>query len=128
MPRYLLIEFDQTAQADALRAQIDAATRKGKPFRVVGVFAKPGPTFCQCATWVSSRVKSSTLKRGKKFGWDVCTECKRPAPIINFLRNLLEPSEIIDPQLTEIKGVDGIKRKLGFYFYGITAPSLQFPK
>jgi hypothetical protein len=96
--RYLLIEFDDAASADALRAQIDNASHKGKRFRVVGLFSKP-TGYCQCdpQNHVTTRSNTSTLKRGKKFGWWVCSVCKRPAPSLSGLRNLLKPRDIIDP-------------------------------
>jgi len=118
--RYLLIEFDDEASASRLRAQIDSATLKGRPFRVVGLFAKPGPRFCRCGTWTTSRGQVSTLKFGAKFGWQVCTTCKRPAPIISFLRNLLKPEDVIQPQTHDT--LDG-KMKLQFFPLGLSAPT-----
>lgn len=96
--RYLLIEFDNEAQADALRAQIDNATRKGKRFRVVGLFAKP-TGYCQCdkRDQITTRTWDSTTKRGKKYGWWVCTMCKRPTSQLSGLVNLIKPRDIINP-------------------------------
>lgn len=116
--RFLLIEFDDEASANALRAQIDNATRKGKRFRVIGLYSRPGPTFCRCGKWINSKTQKSTLKRGQKFGWEVCTVCKKPAPIMSFLKNLLKPEEIIDPPLTEVDN-----RSLMFYNYGLSLPT-----
>lgn len=111
--RYLLIEFDDEHSATRLREQIDNASRKGKGFRVVGLFAKPQAPYCECAREVTTRQRASTLKRGMKFGWYVCTVCKRPSSGISFLFNLVKPEEIINPP--KWKG-------LIHYFSGIGAP------
>lgn len=118
--RYLLIEFEDEASASTLRAQIDKASQAGKPFRVIGLFAKPGPTFCRCGKWTTDRSGAAKTKVGKKFGWVLCTDCKKPAPIISFLRNLIKPEEIIRPQ--SHKALDG-KTDLMFYPYGLSAPT-----
>lgn len=118
--RYLLIECDDEAQATSLRAQIDNASRKGKGFRVVGLFARPGPVFCRCGKWQTTRATTSTLKRGKKYGWMVCTECKKPAPSMGFLFNLIRPVDIINPPRYDIAN-----QQLGFYTAGLSAVSLQ---
>ena len=96
--RYLIIEFDEEASATKLKAQIDAATRAGKKFRVVGLFAKP-TNYCQCdpTLHVTTKTHETILKRGKKFGWWVCTICKRPSSYLGGLQNLLKPRDIIDP-------------------------------
>ncbi|AVR56929.1 hypothetical protein PBI_TRISCUIT_56 [Microbacterium phage Triscuit] len=96
--RYLLIEFDDEASAERLRAQIDNATLNGKRFRVVGLFAKPRAPFCSCPpqNQITTKTQESTLKRGKRLGWWMCTECKRPAQNNSALVNLLKPSDIID--------------------------------
>ena len=121
--RYLLIEFDDAATADALRAQIDKATRNGKKYRVVGLFSRPGPNFCRCGTWTTERGKPATTKRGPKFGWYVCTTCMLPIPAMSFLKNLLAPKDIISPPRYDI-----LKKSLSFYHYGLTAQSLYIPE
>ena len=118
--RYLLIEFDDETQASRLREQIDNASLAGKSFRVVGLFVKPGPKFCRCGTWISGRGTKATTKYGRKFGWMVCTTCKRPAPIISFLRNLVQPEEIIKPNTHQ--SLDD-KMNLQFYPMGLSAPT-----
>lgn len=97
--RYLLIEFDSEEAANKLRDQIDAATRAGKRFRVIGLFAKPTPPYCQCKKEVTTKANRSSLRRGKKFGWWVCVECRRPSSSISGLVNLIKPRDIIDPQM-----------------------------
>jgi len=118
--RYLLIEFDDEATATRLREQIDNASRAGKAFRVVGLFAKPGPNFCRCGTWTTDRGNVSSLKYGRKFGWQVCKTCRRPAPIISFLKNLIQADEIINPSTHD--SLDG-RHKLTFYPMGMSAPT-----
>jgi hypothetical protein len=116
--RYLLLEFDDAAQAEKLMQQINARTREGKAYRVIGLFAKPQAPYCGCGREVTTRSNESTLKRGMKFGWWVCTVCKRPAASISGLRNLINPDDIIEPS-TFMYGV----QRLMFYFISISAPS-----
>ena len=96
--RYLLIEFDDEAAASRLREQIDNATRKGKGFRVVGLFAKPR-NYCRCGdVHTIERGRPITeVKRGRKYGWRVCMDCKRPLQNFGYLTNLLKPRDIINP-------------------------------
>ena len=72
--------------------------------RVVGVFDKPGPDFCGCGpkNWFASRVREKRTKRGPKFGWEVFLVCKKPVPVMNFLKNLLSPEEIINPTTDDL--------------------------
>lgn len=115
--RFLLIEFDDEESANALRAKIEDASRRGKKFRVVGMFSRPGPNFCRCGNWTTQRGAPHTPnKRGQKFGWQVCLKCKRPVPVMSFLRNLIEPKDIISAPSYDILG-----KKLTFYTYGLTA-------
>lgn len=94
--RYLLIEFDDEASANKLRAQIDNATRAGKRFRVVGLFAKP-TSYCACdpQQQITTKTHESSLKRGHRLGWWMCQVCNRPAQNNGALKNLLKPRDII---------------------------------
>jgi hypothetical protein len=124
--RFLLIEFDDEATATHLREQIDVASRKGKGFRVVGLFARPG-NFCKCPSrvWITERGKAAKVKRGAKFGWSVCTDCKRPLPVMSFLKNLIAPEDIIRPPRYDIVSNDSAKAiPVGFYTHGLSAPAL----
>ena len=114
--RYLLIEFDDATQADKLRNQIDA--RKGISMRVVGLFAKPLPPYCSCGKEITTRQQATSTKRGKRFGWWVCTECKRPTASISGLVNLIAPDDIINPS-THKSGLYNLMH----YFYSISAPT-----
>lgn len=119
--RYLLIEFDDEASANRLREQIDAATRKGKKYRIVGLFARPN-RFCRCGTWTTTRNVNSSLKRDAKFGWSVCVNCKRPAPTMGFLRNLLKVGEVIDPVIDDVYNDEaGTHQRFQFFTPGLTA-------
>lgn len=100
--RYLLIEFDNEAEASSLRAQIDTASSKGRPFRVVGIYARPGTT-CICIISSGQRAKAM-VKRGSKFGWWLCQTCGKPRLGNHELKNLLTPPDIISPAL--FAGVD----------------------
>lgn len=122
--RYVLLEFDDEAQASALCAQINAASRSGKGFRVIGLFARPSAPFCGCGTWVTERGVNSTLKRGGKFGWLVCLTCRRPAPIMDFLRNLLKPEDVINAPSHEVQAPGKLKRNLQFHPIGLSLPTI----
>lgn len=119
--RFLLIEFDDATQADKLKSQIDEATRRGRGYRVVGLFARPGNDYCLCGTWTTGRNRNTSLKRGEKFGWWVCTTCKKPAPMMVGLKNLVKPEDIINPVFTE-------DTKLSFYTYALSADTTTSAK
>lgn len=121
--RYVLLEFDNAEQADRLREQVDKATRAGKPYRIIGYFAKPQAPYCRCGKEIETRQSSSTLKRGRKFGWWVCQECKRPSASISGLVNLMTPRDIIKPS-TFAYGLN----TLMFYFMSLSAPTHVVPK
>lgn len=99
--RYLLIEFDDEETALKMKEKIDAG--HGKRFRVVGLFAKP-TAFCQCGIekWTTTKTSPATTKRGRRFGWWVCTVCKRPTASESGLVNLIAPSDIINPRLFDL--------------------------
>lgn len=99
--RYLLIEFDDEQSASSLRAQIDAASKKGKKFRVVGLFARPGKP-CTCSI-IGERSKD-LVKQGSKFGWWLCQRCGKPRLGNHQLKNLIIPTEVIEP--AQFDGVD----------------------
>lgn len=93
--RYLLIEFDDEAAASSLREQINAATKKGKRFRVVGLFARPGKS-CICIITQGQRAKD-LVQRGGRFGWWLCKSCGKPRLGNHQLKNLVIPTEVIEP-------------------------------
>lgn len=97
--RYLLIECDNEADATALKEKVDGLSLRGRGVRAVGLFAKP-TNYCQCGIggWTTVSRRVSTTKRGRKFGWYVCTTCKRPTASESGLVNLIAPSDIINPQ------------------------------
>ena len=101
--RYLLIEFDNEAQADALRAKIDTATTNGKSYRVVGVFAKP-TRVCQCYREART-LKDWNIQRGTVKGWWMCPDCRKPILRDHRLINLLTRGDIISPQPVRGAGV-----------------------
>jgi hypothetical protein len=109
--RYLLIEFDDDAAADRLREQIDSATRKGKKFRVVGLFARPGRA-CQCVPRKDQRAKDA-VQRGGRFGWWLCTTCGKPRFGNHNLINILKPKDVIEPPAFEGVDINFIGREQG---------------
>lgn len=132
--RYLLIEFDDEATANTLRGRIDEATRKGKKYRVVGLFAKPGPDFCRCGedlpydphVYERGR-KYIASKVGRRLGWRVCLECKKPLAQVGALKNMLEPEDIIDPDVHIGRPYKGVRYNLMFHFLSIGAPTRAVP-
>lgn len=132
--RFLLIEFDSEETANSLRAKIEDASRRGKGYRVVGLFARPGPNFCRCGEDLPYSVheyergrKYIQSKVGQRLGWRVCLECRKPLPVMSFLRNLIKPDEIINPTTHEGK-YKGRKYNLMFHFIGIGAPTRAVSK
>jgi len=82
MGQYILIEFDEDASAERLCAQINAATAKGKAFRIAGIFQKPPRKRCECIgvdiNSISGRGRNDKIiKRHGKTGFWYCTKCKR---------------------------------------------------
>lgn len=84
MARYVLIEIDDNAQAEAYvtslrevgKAFVSVKDEDGS-YRVVeilanvyGLYAK-AVNFCQCET-------PGPVKRGERLGWWVCTKCNKP--------------------------------------------------
>jgi len=123
--RYMIIEFDEEAPANKLRAQIDNATKAGKPFRVVGLFAKP-THYCDCGVdkWTGTKSQPATTKRGRKFGWWVCIECRRPAASISGLVNQINPDDIINPPTFDLKNGVG---NLIFHIMSLSAVTQRKP-
>lgn len=78
MPRYVVIEFDDNAEArrfvekanGAYEANLSRASR-----RVIGVWAKPTLT-CECGGWTQR--KMFAFYRSAKSGWWVHHDCGRP--------------------------------------------------
>lgn len=102
--RILVIEFDDAAQADALRARIDKATQSGKRYRTIGLFSRPRGPYCSCgANHVSERGKPAKSKWSRKYGFRICTNCNKYLPELYGLKNLIAPEEIIEPPEHEWK-------------------------
>lgn len=102
MARYVVIEFDENEDAEEFvkaTNELNAHARDERLSfrrRVVGVFVKPGKT-CTCwdGKWINSGDKNrdAGIARGEKFGWWVCTRCKKPRPGGHQLVNQLLLSE-----------------------------------
>ena len=98
--RYMIIEFDEKESAIKLKKQIDAASRAGKSFRVVGYFAKPGDDLCVCDKSRMDRASAQAPRWNDKFGWHICATCKKPWPP-SSLKNQLCVDKIINPSVYE---------------------------
>lgn len=92
MARYVLIEFDDDAQANRLVEKLVEDEAAGRGRRAVGLFFKP-TRFCECELELS-RINQRPIKnmvRGKKFGVMVHRDCRRPMPGYQHPDNLLFP-------------------------------------
>ena len=96
MGKYILLEFDNDDQANALCAQINTATAAGKAFRLVGIFKRPGRT-CKCPRVRNTYKAKEMAKLGKKYGWWVCSDCHLPRLGGHQLVNMLAPREVLAP-------------------------------
>ena len=85
MPRYVVVEFDDDASAQRLVDQISARTARGDGMRIAGLYARP-TKWCTCPFHLLG-VKREVV-RGKKYGWWMCTTCKRVRPGTHQLENI----------------------------------------
>lgn len=103
MARYIVVEVEDNAAAqeliDSLTEKTSDAIRAGNLMRVVGTFVRPNRT-CQCPDWQTVNYRDPTklkneagVERGLKFGWWVCSRCKRPRKAGHQLVNQLLPSD-----------------------------------
>jgi hypothetical protein len=69
MARYVVLEFEHNEDADMFTQDM---LHDGES--VVGVFAKP-TQFCKCK---GGKGRIHAYTRGRKFGWWVCSTCKKP--------------------------------------------------
>lgn len=90
MARYLLVEVDNLNTAELLRAQIDKASKQGKPMRMAGLFVTPSK-WCDCPK--SEGYHKDEIVRGSKLGWWVHKLCRRARPGSHALVNLIQPRE-----------------------------------
>ncbi len=84
MAMYLLIEFDDDAQAEALLEKV----RGRRSFRPVGLFKKP-TLFCECGPIPDSQA-GHQITRGERWGIYVHRACRRARKAPQAPRNLLE--------------------------------------
>lgn len=90
--RALVIEFEDDEAALKLKQQIETATKNGKRFRVVGLFAIPN-RWCSCPT--PEGYHKDEIQRGAKYGWWVHVVCRRPRLGTHPTVNLLKPDEVL---------------------------------
>lgn len=119
--RILVIEFDDAASADTLRARIDKATRDGKRYRVIGLFSRPNGPWCTCGSnKVSDRAKGrAKTKWSRKYGFRICTECNRYVGDLGGLKNLVAPDDIISPPIADLQDSRNNKVWKGMFYLGI---------
>lgn len=90
MPRYVLLEFESTAQADAFVEKTLDKSEQGARFWVRGYFYKPAK-WCECPRLSETRKRKECFLN-KKYGYVVHRNCGRPrAYVSNCPRNLLDP-------------------------------------
>ena len=94
MGRYILLEFDDDTTADRLCAQINAASAKGKRFRVIGIFPKPPKKRCECAGVNRDNTRTRTWSRHKKLGFTYCLVCKKVLPGWQSPKNFLDHPDL----------------------------------
>ena len=85
MARYVLIQIDENDRVVRLIAKLS-----GIPgLQVIGLFGKP-TQFCEC------EVLSDRSVRGKKYGWWVCPNCKKPKTdaMQSGLTNLMDQPDL----------------------------------
>lgn len=75
MARYVLVEFIDDGTADNFCKKISEATARGQKFRLAGLFAKP-QKWCECTP--SFGYHKNQVVMGSKYGWWVCSVCRRP--------------------------------------------------
>ena len=120
MGRYILIEFDDDATADALCARINAATEHGKGYRLRGIFQKPPVKRCECPVVKTSR--TSTHRRHKKTGFTFCTKCRRVIPGWQSPRNWMD-----DPDLPTDFWRRGLSKEATIHLGSSGEPVKNFP-
>lgn len=97
MARYVLVEFDNDAEAERfvnkiIQRNLDLAARKKEgSYRIKGFFAKP-TKFCECGP-LTDRQQREEVTRGAKYGWMVHRPCRRARPMSQSPRNLLDPED-----------------------------------
>jgi len=85
MAKYVLLEFDDDADAESFAGTLQPSGTERESVRVRGIFKKP-TQFCSCIPMEKSSV------RGAKWGWWICAKCGKPKPgAMHQPRNLLEP-------------------------------------
>lgn len=74
MARYVVVEFDDNAQADEFVRRVNS--NPDRKFRVPWVFAKP-TKYCECPSTGTRSSDPIRVVRGDKWGWWVCSKCHR---------------------------------------------------
>lgn len=93
MSKYIVVEFEDDAQADKFVKKTDDHNYQGAPYRIAGIFQRPN-AWCGCPFQING--ENRPLYQGKKFGWWICGWCKKPRPGIQHLRNLLSWHDMVN--------------------------------
>jgi len=91
MARYLLVRVDDKDKSETIRARLDGV----EGVKTVGAYAIP-TDFCTCRQGLNAK-----SKRGKRYGWSICLECRKPKKhTFHQLKNLLQmenlPAQFLD--------------------------------
>lgn len=96
MARYIVVEFADNGDAEAFISAVAGDSKVDGKRRVVGVFVKP-IKLCGCADWrhinYGDKNREHEVVRGERFGWWICTRCKRPRRAGHQLVNQIKASE-----------------------------------
>lgn len=97
MGRYLLLEFDNDAQAEGFADKVRAASDRGQPYRLKGIFGKPR-TVCTCPDMDKpEKIYRGHVGRwvvGRKFGWTVHRGCGRAKPGTQWPYNIVNRDRV----------------------------------
>lgn len=124
MARYVVVEFADNADAEAFISEVDEMNKIRRddrmPFvrRIAAVFVKPG-SICQCWDWNVANYRNPDqmkhqgrgIAEGEKFGWWVCSTCKKPRRAGHKLRNQVDISTLYEGDVRDsyefcITGID----------------------
>lgn len=117
MARILVIEYNDDEDAERMMESIHRASKRGASYRVVALFVKPR-RFCKCAgrrltNYQADKSGHAGVVFGSKFGWWICTNCRRPREGGHQLINQLDQDSLYPD--TGADPVDMITTSLDVY-------------
>lgn len=106
MPRVVMLEFSDNDEANEF---VRSHNDPNEQFTIAAVVAMPKSNFvCRCATpdpqarrRRGNSAKNRAWSRGKRYGWWLCTACRRPSKAIvrHFITNLLAGNNDLLPEI-----------------------------